>query len=170
MERGGALGRDGVWIDWASAPLEAWTKGREGGVAPAPLPAARLEAMRQSATDRVAAWTKARVTYGFLAPHVARRRGLPDAASPLADADVTLALKLVRFAGREDRQTGFVCEQTSQFRMHDLANEIALLGAKGKGKGEEDKKSKRRLCDVLGAALLGAGRLLSPLETVLVGL
>ena len=37
-------------------------------------------------------------------------------------------------------------------------------GAKGKGDG-----SKRRMCDRLGAALLAADRLLTPLESALVG-
>ena len=135
---------------------------------PAPLPTARLEALRTSASDRIAAWQRDRVTYGFLAPHVARRRGLAaDASGVAAGTDVTLALKLVRFVGHEDRQTGFVCEQTSQFRMHDLENEIASLNPKTKQ--PPSGGSKRRLCDVLGAALLRAGRLLSPLETALVG-
>ena len=45
--------------------------------------------------------------------------------------------------------------------------EIAALGQKALAANDKGRHSKRRLCDELGAALLGAGRLLTPLESAL---
>ena len=166
-----------TWIDWAATPPEAWA-GKPLRVVP--MPDDHVDGLRAAAAAKVAEWTGKRLTFGYLAAP-AMRSGAPLAG---ADASVGAALKLVRFPGQDAaRQTGFVCEQTSQFRAQDVTQEIAALErgraavggpakrdeAKAEGGGRVRRHSKRRLCDALGVALLSAGRLLTPLETVLLG-
>ena len=164
LEKQGGTLVNNTFIDWAASPIEAWRRGGKGGrLEAASPPQAHIDAVRTGAVARLARWNADKVTYGFLTAQ-RPRRGVEGAA------ETVVALKLVRFTGRENRQTGFVCEQTSQFRAQDAVAEIEALG--GKRNVRHDAKvtgrhSKRRLCDELGAALLRVGRLLTPLESVL---
>lgn len=178
--------KETCWIDWAATPPEAWALASRGsgsvvGLHAVPMPEDHVEGVRSAAAAKVAEWTDKRLTYGYLAAPVTRSGNVrgDDAGSGNGGG---AALKLVRFSVSKSgsvnklRQTGFVCAQTSQFRAQDVVLELAALGSSGSHGSKElnirqhGRHSKRRLCEALGVALLAAGRLLTPLETVLLGL
>ena len=157
LEAAGTINaRTGTWVDHHTPTPTAYGRTRKGAaLEPAEAPPGMLEGTRAAAVARIAAWRSAGETYGMLSVYRPRKGGVG-----------AITLKVVRPVGTEETHAGFVCSQTSQFKVSDLRDAIRVESGKD---APESATSKPELCDRLGAALLARKRLLTPLEASLLG-
>ena len=153
LEKHGVL-KDDYWIDHHALPRPAvFQRSRSGTLEPCPPPPGMFEAVRALARARILEWRADKQTYGMLSVY-RPRKGAGDTGE--------IVLKLVRPVGGDEYHSGFVCTQTSQFRVQDMRDAIQQESGK-----PTSSTSKTVLCHALGAALLKNGRLLGPLQAEL---
>ena len=155
LEAAGLLDvRAGTWVDHHSPSPTVYGRVRKGkGLEPVASQTGAFESLRTEAAARIAAWRSAGETYGMLSVYRPRKGGAGG-----------VVLKIVRPVGTEESHSGFVCVQTSQFRISDLR---AAIRTESGQDAPESTTSKPELCDRLGVALLVRKRLLTPLESAL---